>query len=212
MFVSRLDRPWTQTPFPIQGFLVRSALDIENLRAYCDYVYIDVTKGRSAIQGKANPISRVQRGPAPKSATSAVDPSTTVNRKRIGQVPLKIKYGVYQTVTPMRKELVQANRTFNTLKGNLNLFAKQLSKGKQIDYQSVRLSVNSMVDSVLRCPDAFTWLMRLRRKDQQSYDHSLRSALWAVQFARFNRHPQRRDTGTVHRYPAQGYRQDAAAQ
>ena len=42
-----------------------------------------------------------------------------------------------------------------------------------------------MVDSVLRCLDAFTWLMRLRRKDQQSYDHSLRSALWAVQFARF---------------------------
>lgn len=190
MFVSGLDRPWTQTPFPIQGFLVRSSLDIENLRAYCDYVYIDVTKGRSAEQGKANPIPRVERGPAGAKGKSAapapaVDQPSIAVQKRITQVPLKVKYGVYHTVTPMRKELVNANRTFNTLKGNLNLFAKQLAKGKQIDYQSVRHSVNSMVDSVLRCPDAFTWLMRLRRKDQQSYDHSLRSALWAVQFGRF---------------------------
>ena len=65
MFVSKLDRPWTQTPFSIQGFLVRSSLDIENLRAYCDYVYIDVTKGRSAAQSKALPIPRVHKGTAP---------------------------------------------------------------------------------------------------------------------------------------------------
>ncbi len=31
----------------------------------------------------------------------------------------------------------------------------------------------------------FTWLLRLRLKDQHSHDHSMRSALWAVQFARF---------------------------
>ena len=190
MFVSKLDRPWTQTPFPIQGFLVRSSLDIENLRAYCDYVYIDVTKGRSVVASKPSPIPRIHKGEAPdkpskKRSVKAAPVSSAANGRRVGQVPLKVKYGVYRTVTPMRKELVQANRAFNTLKGNLSLFAKQLSKGKQIDYDTVRRSVNSMVDSVLRCPDAFTWLMRLRRKDQESYDHSLRSALWAVQFARF---------------------------
>ncbi|MCV6605167.1 MAG: HD domain-containing protein, partial [Porticoccaceae bacterium] len=177
-----------------QGFLVRSSLDIENLRAYCDYVYIDVTKGRAATPSKPSPIPHMHRGEAPEKgnkklkaapARPAASNTAAAGGRRVGQVPLKVKYGVYRTVTPMRKELVQANRAFNTLKGNLNLFAKQLTKGKQIDYDTVRRSVNSMVDSVLRCPDAFTWLMRLRRKDQESYDHSLRSALWAVQFARF---------------------------
>jgi hypothetical protein len=41
-----------------------------------------------------------------------------------------------------------------------------------------------MVDSVVRCPDAFTWLLRLRAKDSHTHDHSIRSSLWATQFAR----------------------------
>ena len=41
-----------------------------------------------------------------------------------------------------------------------------------------------MVDSVIRCPDAFTWLLRLRAKDTHSHDHSVRSSLWATQFGR----------------------------
>ena len=41
-----------------------------------------------------------------------------------------------------------------------------------------------MVDSVVRCPDAFTWLLRLRAKDPHTHDHSIRSSLWATQFAR----------------------------
>ena len=31
MFISRLDRPWTQTPFPIQGFYIRDAEEIKQL-------------------------------------------------------------------------------------------------------------------------------------------------------------------------------------
>jgi hypothetical protein len=41
-----------------------------------------------------------------------------------------------------------------------------------------------MVDSVVRCPDAFTWLLQLRAKDRHTHDHSIRSGLWATQFAR----------------------------
>src|SRR5690606_17005283 len=46
-------------------------------------------------------------------------------------------------------------------------------------------SVDDMVGSVLRCPDAFNWLLRLRHKDQQSYDHSLRTAMLSAQFGRY---------------------------
>ena len=49
MYVSGLDRPWSQTPFPLQGFYVRTPKDIENLKAYCAHVYIDVTKGRGPV-------------------------------------------------------------------------------------------------------------------------------------------------------------------
>ena len=42
MFVSSLDRPWSETPFLFQGFPVRDAAEIEELKKLCRYVYIMV--------------------------------------------------------------------------------------------------------------------------------------------------------------------------
>ena len=44
MFVCKLDRPWEQTPFSFQGFMLRKVEQIEKLKEYCDYVYIDLEK------------------------------------------------------------------------------------------------------------------------------------------------------------------------
>ena len=44
MFVSGLDRPWTQTPFPLQGFYVRDLTEIKELKIHCQHIYIDVVK------------------------------------------------------------------------------------------------------------------------------------------------------------------------
>ena len=50
MFVSRLDRPWNETPFALQGFSISDQADIEQLRRYCRHVYIDVEKSTSVEQ------------------------------------------------------------------------------------------------------------------------------------------------------------------
>ncbi|MBS1213683.1 MAG: metal-dependent phosphohydrolase, subdomain [Proteobacteria bacterium] len=47
MFVCELDRPWLETPFLLQGFEIRSDKDIEALRRYCRFVYIDVLRTRT---------------------------------------------------------------------------------------------------------------------------------------------------------------------
>src|SRR6478736_1646186 len=41
MFVADLDRPWVDTPFLLQGFLVEDEEQIEALRAHCDFVLVD---------------------------------------------------------------------------------------------------------------------------------------------------------------------------
>ena len=53
MFVSALDKPWAETPFPIQGFMIKSTADASRVKAYCDYVYVDVTKGISPLDVKS---------------------------------------------------------------------------------------------------------------------------------------------------------------
>jgi len=41
MFVAELDRPWLDTPFLIQGFLLESDDDLATLCRLCEYVYVD---------------------------------------------------------------------------------------------------------------------------------------------------------------------------
>ncbi len=42
MFIAELDRPWLDTPFLLQGFLADSQVEIDTLRKYCSYVYVDL--------------------------------------------------------------------------------------------------------------------------------------------------------------------------
>ena len=55
MFVEDLDRPWLDTPFLIQGFLLDDQRDIERLRQLCHHVYVDPL--RSSVQlARAQPV------------------------------------------------------------------------------------------------------------------------------------------------------------
>ena len=187
MFVSKLDRPWTQTPFPIQGLMVREQSEINSLRAYCDYVYIDVTKGRGPLSG-TSPISsaRHEQSEIPQPVKRSAPVARIPKRPKNARIkPLIVNHNVYQSTASLKSESRNAERVLLNLRGSFTLAAKQLAKGRDFSYRDLKQHVDDMVDSVIRCPDAFTWLLRLRLKDQHSHDHSLRSALWAVQFARY---------------------------
>ncbi|MCS5574962.1 MAG: DUF3391 domain-containing protein [Pseudomonadales bacterium] len=61
MFVSDLDRPWHQTPFPIQGFYLRSENDLKAVVSHCKWVMIDVAETREEItlgSDKVRPFAR----------------------------------------------------------------------------------------------------------------------------------------------------------
>ncbi|HGG60852.1 MAG TPA: HD-GYP domain-containing protein [Gammaproteobacteria bacterium] len=61
MFVAELDRPWEESPFLLQGFRLSTPEEVEQLRACCEYVYIDPRRsdldvrpaGRQAVGYKA---------------------------------------------------------------------------------------------------------------------------------------------------------------
>ena len=45
MFVSRLDRPWLETPFPMQGLHVQTDEQLSQLKRICVHVWIDTAAG-----------------------------------------------------------------------------------------------------------------------------------------------------------------------
>jgi len=46
MFVAGLDRPWHETPFPLQGFYIRAEDDRKAIAQFCSHVFIDSKKTR----------------------------------------------------------------------------------------------------------------------------------------------------------------------
>src|SRR5437762_4634919 len=70
MFVAELDRPWTDTPFLLQGFLIDSDDQIRELQKHCEFVIVD----RARSVGKEfQPTAEAQR-PAPAQARSVTIP------------------------------------------------------------------------------------------------------------------------------------------
>ena len=41
MYVAELDRPWTDTPFMFQGFVLRTQQQLDTLNKFCKSVVVD---------------------------------------------------------------------------------------------------------------------------------------------------------------------------
>ncbi|GLS24509.1 HD-GYP domain-containing protein [Marinibactrum halimedae] len=183
MFVSGLDRPWTQTPFPLQGFYVRDLDEIRELKIHCKHVYIDVAKGRGVVSVKhsAAPVAPNKPGIlSPKQARSAKH-----ERANIQVGPLKIRGGVYGEFTqPLKVELSGAQQLHSRMYRAVSEVMQHIGEGGDVPIHETKRYASQMVDSVLRNPDAFTWLSRVQEVDEYTYAHVVRSSVWAILFGR----------------------------
>jgi HD-GYP domain-containing protein (c-di-GMP phosphodiesterase class II) len=57
MYIAELDRPWTDTPFVFQGFVLTTQKQLDGLRKYCTTVLIDAERNDAAeVLGAAAPV------------------------------------------------------------------------------------------------------------------------------------------------------------
>jgi HD-GYP domain-containing protein (c-di-GMP phosphodiesterase class II) len=177
MFVSGLDRPWTQTPFPLQGFYVREAEEVRQLQAHCRHVYIDVVKGAAPIAARLQTMTKAR----PIKGARQAHTNTNV---KVDVSPLKIRRDLYKNHTSLKKEALHARELHQTVYRSVTEVMQQLGSGEVVAVQETKRVASQMVDSVLRNPDAFTWLSRVKEADEHTYGHSVRSAVWAIIFGR----------------------------
>lgn len=176
MFVSGLDRPWTQTPFPLQGFYIRDLEEIRQLKIHCNYVYIDVIKGSSPVKTKLRKLSK--SGPKKQARAERAARVTDI-------APLRIRRDVYTEVQPIEKEIGQAKELHQQVYRAVSTVLSQINVDhNHVPIRETKRAASAMVDSVIRSPDAFTWLSRVREKDEYTYSHAVRSAVWAILFGR----------------------------
>ena len=82
MYVCELDRPWRETPFLFQGFIIRSPQEIEQLRRLCRTVYV--------LKGEAARNVAIQRDHEGRTSYGAVTPPPHYRSLKVVQEVFKI--------------------------------------------------------------------------------------------------------------------------
>ncbi|MGO1463206.1 MAG: HD-GYP domain-containing protein [Marinobacter sp.] len=171
MFVSDLDRPWHQTPFPIQGFHIRSQNDLRALVSYCKWVSVDVAESRDTVE-----LSRVVRP-----AFGARGQYKREGREELHLPPLSIREPVkYTDVTTLKREMKLSRRLLEDAGVALEQLYAAVSGQEARDLRPVAAVVSKMVRSVVRQPDALLWLSRIQQHDNHIYQHALNTSVWAI--------------------------------
>lgn len=172
-FVSNLDRPWADTPFLFQGFVVASDEDLQILKSLCKVVYVEV------------PIEEAEQSKLAASRKSVTASRPTEPLEQLAKNPAALVESVpVKDSIPLKTELALAATTYNEAKRSVGVIFDNLRRGGGLDVPHLELVVGSMVDSVFRNRDAMTWLARLKSKDDYLYSHSLSASVWALAFGR----------------------------
>lgn len=159
MFVCRLDRPWEETPFPLQGVELLSTDDIEAIRAHCAFVYIDAR--------------RLLRDTPPQMLTR-----TRLADSRFESVRQ------YVNGAPFEDELPRAREAFENALLMVNGIFEEVIRGHELSAAHVEQAVRPLVASILRNADVFFWVEGLRSRDGYSYRHAINCSALAAVFGR----------------------------
>ncbi|WP_372995001.1 HD-GYP domain-containing protein [Marinobacter sp.] len=188
MHVVRLDRPWEETDFLIQGFVVQGQDDIDALQSQCRKVVIegkvkntepDVLpepylkkreKTRFSVfhghkkqydKGKAHRPDRVSERKSP-----AHKRITYINKVGVGQ-EIRLAQGHYAEARSVATGIMSGLRV-----------------GRALDLNKAREVVDDCVDSILRNDDALLLLTKLKNKDEYTAEHCLNVSILSAAFGK----------------------------
>jgi HD-GYP domain-containing protein (c-di-GMP phosphodiesterase class II) len=172
MYVSRLDRPWIQTPFLLQGFYIEDETTICSLVKYCDFVYIDTNLGiKAEMYVDFTPVTQTKQ-------------SLTSNKQVEGILDTGKKVVEYVDKRTTVEELPEAKAALEKASECVaRIMDHDFDKGK-LDIVTIKTAVEHILESMIRNSDAFMWLAKMRQHDACSYQHSVQNCALGIAFGR----------------------------
>lgn len=158
MYVAELDRPWTETPFLFQGFVLRTDDELQTLRKFCKFVMVD--DERSELVSPTAP-------PAARTGLAGTGRVKHVERVEV------------------QHELGNADAAYSSSEAVLIEVTKAIKSGGEIDAAEVKSAVGKMTDSIIRNPDALVLLSALKERGGYFLTRAMNRSIYMIMFARF---------------------------
>lgn len=173
MYVSKLDKPWTDSPFLFQGFRLETQADVDAVRQECHYVYIDVEKQEtySQYQSKSNKTKEKKSifnffskpEPPKKYSKASLTPTSRVS---------------------FIQEIDHATHTHRETSNLVRSFMEDIQLGRAINAEMAKKTVSECVDSILHSPDAWLLMTQLKKRDEYTAQHSMNVCILSITLGR----------------------------
>lgn len=167
MFVIELDRPWHDTPFPVNGFHLRKFDQIQSLRMMCNYVYIDTNRGAGRRKSKTEHLTIL----------------SSARERAPSSMELIVNNDAYPRTKSVKQEIDKASYLYTQLTNRLNEAIKIARDHKPLNVKVLSKLGEETIDCVIRNPDAFIWILNTGKPSDFILNHSIRASIWATIFA-----------------------------
>lgn len=198
MHVIRLDRPWEDTDFLLQGFILQTEEDVLAVQQQCETVIVE---GRVQVAPTAE-----RHAPLSRRKTS-----TKTSKPNVSQQPSAIpkRKVTYVNKVDASREMATARMNYADAKATAKNIMSSLRLGRTLEMNQIHQVVDDCVDSVLRNDNALLLLTKIKNKDEYTAEHCINVSILSAAFAKHPGAAGRRDShcGTV--WPASRCRQDA---
>ena len=188
MHVIRLDCPWEETDFLLQGFVVKSEADIDALQAQCKTVVIE---GKVKRPTELRPEQPPQRTTKPSflqllNGKSKHNQSRRHSKKSQGAASLYVPKArvTYINKVDVTREISNARDSYDSAKSMAKNIMAGIRVGRALDLNKAREVVDHCVDSLLRNDDALLWLTKIKHKDEYTAEHSINVSVLSAAFGK----------------------------
>ncbi|WP_198314454.1 HD-GYP domain-containing protein [Chitinibacter sp. GC72] len=216
LYVTELDRPWLDTPFLLQGFLIETQQQLEQLREHCEYVTVDLNRSSGGMSNwiyLSNSHSQIPTG-FDTPALSALIQSPVEEKERrerinvlkelrrlfsalftSGDKPspssrrVEIPIILYEQEEQVEIELPKAQAIHKASRDFMQSMIESVQQDLHPSLDDANVVVADLVDSIIRNPNALLLLTQLKDRDQYSYSHAIDNAVYLLAFGRHLGYP-----------------------
>lgn len=168
MYIDELDRPWIESPFMFQGFLLAENEQLEQLRNLCGFVYVDVEQSIIPVSDKKL-LARVSS--TGNSGKAFID--TVVVE------PQELEASNFQY------ELLKAKQVHEQTRDYINQILNGVYHGITPDIEKAQELVSDLVKSIVTSPDTLVLLTQLKSRDEYTAIHSMNVCVLSIAFGRY---------------------------
>jgi len=157
MFVSEIDRPWSETPFIFQGFKISDEDTLVELKQLCKNVVIDVKRSSTLAKHSSHIHTAEHTSEKEKSLTNPVC---------------------------FERELNTAEKIFHDSRQNLQSVHQHIKSTRELDFKVIQELVQDCIKSINRNESALTWLSQIKNTQNYLTEHALRVLVIAIKFGK----------------------------